>query len=322
MKKLFTLVAAAVMAMAANATDFTDNMAITVPDMGTTTQEATVVVDEVENSDGLYNITLKDFSFNKIELGDLKIENVKGDDDTDGFTWFEETTVELSIKLSFIPVTAKVTLNEGSVMKGGKLYLDLSISAVSMDITAIFGDNNFPKTYTDQMVVSLNGTQNPAQTASIDVTEQADGKYTLTLADFTASIGSNPISVGTIEITDLEATEEEGVKNLTYEGEITIKEGSEGTKWSMAGQTMPITLTAKMTDNKLYAVIDIDLKIMEVNVVFGDNDFTSGINSPTTAVENGTEAIYDLGGRKLNEMQKGINIVRKADGTTVKVLKK
>lgn len=322
MKKLFTLVAAAVMAMAANATDFTDNMAITVPDMGTTTQEATVVVDEVENSDGLYNITLKDFSFNKIELGDLKIENVKGDDDTDGFTWFEETTVELSIKLSFMPVTAKVTLNEGSVMKGGKLYLDLSISAVSMDITAIFGDNNFPKTYTDQMVVSLNGTQNPAQTASIDVTEQADGKYTLTLADFTASIGSNPISVGTIEITDLEATEEEGVKNLTYEGEITIKEGSEGTKWSMAGQTMPITLTAKMTDNKLYAVIDIDLTIMKVNVVFGDNDFTSGINSPTTAVENGTEAIYDLSGRKLNEMQKGINIVRKADGTTVKVLKK
>lgn len=322
MKKLFTLVAAAVMAMAANATDFTDNMAITVPYMGTTTQEATVVVDEVENSDGLYNITLKDFSFNKIELGDLKIENVKGDDDTDGFTWFEETTVELSIKLNSKPVTAKVTLNEGSVMKGGKLYLDLSINAVRMDITAIFGDNKFPKTYTDQMVVSLDGEPNPAQTASIDVTEQADGKYTLTLADFTASIGDYPISVGTIEITDLEATEEEGVKNLTYEGEITIKEGSEGTKWSMAGQTMPITLTAKMTDNKLYAVIDIDLKIMEVNVVFGDNDFTSGINSPTTAVENGTEAIYDLGGRKLNEMQKGINIVRKADGTTVKVLKK
>lgn len=322
MKKFFTLMAAAVMALAANATDFTDNMAITVPSMGTTTQEATVVVDEVENSDGLYNITLKDVSFNKIELGDLKIENVKGDDDTDGFTWFEETTVELSIKLGFIPVTAKVTLNEGSVMKGGKLYLDLSINAVSMDITAIFGDNKFPKTYTDQMVVSLDGKPNPAQTASIDVTEQADGKYTLTLADFTASIMGSPINVGTIEITDLEATEEDGIKNLSYEGDITIKEGSEGTKWSMAGQTMPITLTAKMTDNKLYAVIDIDLTIMKVNVVFGDNDFTSGINSPTTAVENGTEAIYDLGGRKLNEMQKGINIVRKADGTTVKVLKK
>lgn len=322
MKKLFTLMAAAVMAMAANATDFTDNMAITVPGMGTTTQEATVVVDEVENSDGLYNITLKDFSFNKFELGDLKIENVKGDDDTDGFTWFEETTVELSIKLSFMPVTAKVTLNEGSVMKGGKLYLDLSINAVSMDITAIFGDNNFPKTYTDQMVVSLNGTPNPAQTASIDVTEQADGKYTLTLADFTASIMGSPIPVGTIEITNLEATEEDGIKNLSYEGDITIKEGSEGTEWSMAGQTMPITLTARMTDNKLYAVIDITYSPLTINVVFGDNEFVpSGINNPT-AVENGTEAIYDLGGRKLNEMQKGINIVRKADGTTVKVLKK
>lgn len=322
MKKLFTLVAAAVMAMAASANDFIDNMSITL--LGsTTTQEATVVVDEIENTDGSYNITLKDFSFGDLKLGDLKIENVKGNDDTDGFTWFETTTASLSVNIGLpMPVTAKVTLNEGSVMKGGKLYLDLSINAVRMDITAIFGDNKFPKTYTDQMVVSLDGKPNPAQTASIDVTEQADGKYTLTLADFTASIGGYPIPVGTIEITDLEATEEEGVKNLTYEGDITIKEGSEGTEWSMAGQTMPITLTAKMTDNKLYAVIDIDLTIMKVNVVFGDNDFTSGINSPTTAVENGTEAIYDLGGRKLNEMQKGINIVRKADGTTVKVLKK
>ena len=59
---------------------------------------------------------------------------------------------------------------------------------------------------------------------------------------------------------------------------------------------------------------------MYITVAFGY--IPSGIDSPITTEENGVKAIYDLSGRKLNEMQKGINIVRKADGTTVKVLKK
>lgn len=81
-------------------------------------------------------------------------------------------------------------------------------------------------------------------------------------------------------------------------------------------------MTAKMTDDKLYAVIDIDMVIMQVHVVFG-SDITSGIDNVTvTPNASGVDEIYDLSGRKLNEMQKGINIVRKADGTTVKVLKK
>lgn len=90
----------------------------------------------------------------------------------------------------------------------------------------------------------------------------------------------------------------------------------------LAGQSVPVEMTAKMTDDKLYAVIDIDMVIMQVHVVFG-SDITSGIDNVTvTPNESGVDEIYDLSGRKLNEMQKGINIVRKADGTTVKVLKK
>ena len=74
MKKIFTLVAAAVMALAANAAEFTDNLSINV--FGeTTSQEATVVVEEVAGSDGMYDITLKDFSFGTFNLGDIKMEN-------------------------------------------------------------------------------------------------------------------------------------------------------------------------------------------------------------------------------------------------------
>jgi len=34
------------------------------------------------------------------------------------------------------------------------------------------------------------------------------------------------------------------------------------------------------------------------------------------------EAVYDINGNKLNGMKKGLNILKKADGTTVKVIKK
>ena len=58
-----------------------------------------------------------------------------------------------------------------------------------------------------------------------------------------------------------------------------------------------------------------------------EQTFTTGKN-PTSIEdltadseqETTSEGIYDLNGRKLARMQKGINIVRKAEGTTKKVL--
>lgn len=192
MKKIFTLMTAAVMVFTANAKDFTENLTVTFGSL-VTTQEQVVSVEEVENSDGLYNISISDFTFSegdtKIEVGDIELNNVKGNSDTDGFVNFEKTETTISF------MKATVILNDGSRMKGDKLYLDLDISAL--------------------------------------------------------------------------------------------------------------------------------LGAIKVDVVVGDNNFTTtGIDKVTTTTDNGVEAIYDLNGCKLNEMQKGINIVRKADGTTVKVLKK
>lgn len=109
MKKIFTLVAAAVMALAANAAEFTGDMSVTLGDGDPlVTPDTKIIVEEVGNSDGLYNITLKDFSYSVLSLGDLKIENVKGNDDTDGFTWFEETKASLSVNIG-MPIQADVT---------------------------------------------------------------------------------------------------------------------------------------------------------------------------------------------------------------------
>ena len=44
----------------------------------------------------------------------------------------------------------------------------------------------------------------------------------------------------------------------------------------------------------------------------------NGISTPTSAVRN----VYDLGGRQLASPQRGLNILRQADGTTKKLLTK
>ena len=50
-------------------------------------------------------------------------------------------------------------------------------------------------------------------------------------------------------------------------------------------------------------------------------DGTVGINGITTSINTANGAIYDLSGRQLKTMQKGINIVRGKDGKMIKVMK-
>jgi len=56
-------------------------------------------------------------------------------------------------------------------------------------------------------------------------------------------------------------------------------------------------------------------------VVFGDKT-TAGIDGITTDADAEVIGIYDAQGRKLEEMQQGVNIIRMSDGTTKKVIRK
>lgn len=191
MKKIFTLMAAVVMALAVNAQTFKGTISITVNNGKPTVQDATILVEKDEGAENLYNITLKDFNFSgSVKLGDIKIDGVSGENGED------DTVILAKEGQTHIDVMGgvDVTLNDGCKIEGDQLFMNMSISA-------------------------LNG-------------------------------------------------------------------------------------------------------LMKVGVEFEGTSTSTGIDKVITTTDNGVEAIYDLNGRKLNEMQKGINIVRKADGTTVKVLKK
>ena len=58
---------------------------------------------------------------------------------------------------------------------------------------------------------------------------------------------------------------------------------------------------------------------MNVEAVFGTKP-AAGINGITTT-QNGKVEVYNVNGVRLNGLQKGLNIVRTADGKVVKVLK-
>lgn len=323
MKKIFTIIALLALTMTAGAKDFTDQLTISLGSGEPTITEATISVEDIEGSDGLYNITLKDFSFEEdMNFGDIKIENVKGNNDEQGgCTWFEETKTSITVNIG-IPVTAEVTVNEGSYMKGDKLYMNMTISAMGMNISAVFGTaESQTKSYTDNLVVTAMGSTMPAQQATIEVTKQSNGKYTLALKNFELT---GVMAVGTVEMTDVDAVEEDGVVKLSTKQTVTIKDGDDPeVNWALEGVPVDVDMTGELTDDKLKADINILYTLspefsMDINVKFGYE--STGISAPVT--NSGVEAIYDINGNKLNDMKKGLNILKKADGTTVKVIKK
>jgi len=176
--------------------------------------------------------------------------------------------------------------------------------------------------FTDNLQVTLAGNPLAPLQTSIYVTEQTDGKYTLCLKNFKLSMGEDDMAVGNITLKDVEGTVENGAVKLTANQTIKIEAGDDpnvGWMGPILGE-VPVELNAQIAGDKLYAVIDITYPAIGIiNVVFGSNP--TAIQN-TTVHAGPTEAAYTLSGAKVTTMRPGqVYILRKADGTTVKVKK-
>ena len=220
-------------------------------------------------------------------------------------------------------------------MNSERLYLSLSMPITmmgsTMDIAAEFGTNPFGSgdtpdepadpavmvDYTDQLVVNVAGQELPAQEATIAVGQADDGTYTLALKNFSLEgIGG----IGTIKVRGVQGTVADGYIALHAEQTVTVAAGDDAdTSWTMAGVQVPVVLDAQLTADKLYAVIDINfMGQLTVKVVFG-TPVSAGIKQ--LSVDHATRKVYDVNGRRLNQLGKGLNIVCGADGHTVKVVR-
>ena len=164
------------------------------------------------------------------------------------------------------------------------------------------------KEYTDELAVTINGNGAGTQKTTIIVTENSDGTYRLALNKF---VLGNMIPVGNIIIDGIE-TNGDDVKNFATVQEITITPG-DGNAGSWIGPSLgkvPVNLEGKMSDERLYCTIEIDLTStlgQAIRVTFGSDDFT-GIEN-INSVEEG-KIIYDLTGRRVETIKaSGIYII-------------
>lgn len=155
--------------------------------------------------------------------------------------------------------------------------------------------------------------------ATVVFNKMDDGTYQFVLQHF--SFGE--LVIGDVTITKgLNAEEKDGTIVLTtdnVEAPVTNSEMA-----AMLGGKVLITMKATIKEGKMVAELsNIHVFLgegLDVTAKFESSSSTTGINSVSTASVQ-TSRIYDLSGRELPAMQKGLNIVKMANGETVKIIK-
>ena len=156
--------------------------------------------------------------------------------------------------------------------------------------------------------------------ATVVFSKMDDDTYQFVLQQF--SFGE--LVIGDVTITKgLNAEEKDGTIVLTtdnVEAPVTNSEMA-----AALGGKVLITMKATIKDGKMVAELsNIHVNLggteMDVTAKFESSSSTTGINSVSTASAQ-TSRIYDLSGRELPAMQKGLNIVKMANGETVKIIK-
>ena len=171
--------------------------------------------------------------------------------------------------------------------------------------------------FTDKLAISLNDAPQDPVDATVELEHQADGTSTFMLKDFTFGI----FKVGDVIVEGIK-----GVKNgdaTTYDFEGTAKLPSDTELAEALGHEIPLTLHSVVEGGKLYAEILLSVPMgeekLKVDCVFGKKSETA-ING-VVAGKTAPVAVFNATGARQNGLQKGLNIVRTADGKTVKVLK-
>lgn len=181
------------------------------------------------------------------------------------------------------------------------------------------------KTYTDDLVVTINDLSSPAQKADIQVEFLENNKCNLSLKNFCLGAGEDVLYVGNIVLNDIELAEADGYKTFEVEQVINITPGdlpdvNESDWLGPFLQDVPIKMTGKINDEKLYCLIDIDMMNTPfqqfIKVTFG-SDITTSINH--VSAENSKVNVYNINGvcvakninaaHALDNLKKGIYIV-------------
>ena len=198
-----------------------------------------------------------------------------------------------------------------------KFFMTLAVAATAFMATTANAQTK--EQFTDDLAISLNGApQEPVKGTTVELEHLTDGTSTFMLKNFI---------FGVFEVGDVIVEGIKGVKNgdaTTYDFNGIAKLPSETAMVAVAlGHQVPLKLHSVVEGGKLYAEISLSVTMgeeaLKVDCVFGKKSETA-ING-VVAGKTAPVAVFNATGARQNGLQKGLNIVRTADGKTVKVLK-
>lgn len=147
MKHFFTLMLAMVMStMTAMATDYTDNLIITVNGgKPTTVNDVKITVTQQENEK--YSFSLKNFSFAGQKVGDIELNDIEGQE-KDGIITLNVPETKIKVKNPAFGIGTTINLAGGINFSmtakisnvNNKMYADMTMKAMGQNIKAIYGD--------------------------------------------------------------------------------------------------------------------------------------------------------------------------------------
>ena len=314
MKKFLLTMAVALTAMFATAQTktYTDELNVTINGTSSAPQQTTINVEAEAN--GTYTLSLLNFVMvdgeDNIPVGNIVVPAIAVTESNGIKNFTTKQTVPLTegdpeiASFWLASMLQEITVDIKGKMTDGSLYCTIDIDlteAMGQVVAVTFGkDIKATRSYTDALVVTINGNSSTPQQTKINVDEKTDGTYTLSLNNFMLVDTESTIPVGNIVIHNIAADEADGVKNFAVNQKINIVEGDVEAPFWMGPQLgeVPVDMTGKMTEYKLYCDINIDMSAtlnQVINVKFGSEDL-SGIED--IAGEQGTKAIFDLTGRR------------------------
>lgn len=189
-------------------------------------------------------------------------------------------------------------------------------------IFSLAGFAQTSKTYTDDLVVSIDGVSAPAQKSNIEFVNNENGTCDFVLKNFCLGEGEDVLYVGNIELKNVELVSGESYNTFETKQIINILPGDDSSKeWfgPMLGE-VPIDMQGKINEEQLYCTIDIDMMStlqQIIKVTFG-KDITTGITHVSVTAEKLVD-VYTLNGallrsrvsseNALNGLQPGIYVV-------------
>lgn len=293
-------------------------------------------------ANGESSVTFKEYPISETETRDLTFRGTISETD---MSEYGMGTVTFGEDLAMTPIE-----DETSAFYGKEISLFINISSYSadkMEFTYEFGSEDGiyyvgqygveiekpeevvgTKTYTANLTVDHDATlQNEVLYKDKDVvfTKYSTGDVTVTFKAFPVSENETCDLTfrGTISEVDMS---DYGMGVMVFGENMVCKVEDEAS--SLNGQTLYLNINIDKKDDYSKNIVfqysfanDVDDDAQSVLYCGRYGVVADAISGIQAEMENGNVSIYTVGGAKVNTLQKGINIVRLANGKTIKVVK-